>query len=102
MAEMQLTTDERLKLTYEMRVPQIIELLDMSEQTLQKVRQKKIKSTTFNNTCLSVILGNCMTRYKKSRLDQLMPAISLLSSGLDALIKLDHIYTTKVYVKNGV
>ena len=31
-----------------------------------------------------------------------MPAISLLSSGLDALIKLDHIYTTKVYVKNGV
>ena len=38
MAEMQLTTDERLKLTYEMRVPQIIELLDMSEQTLQKVR----------------------------------------------------------------
>lgn len=58
MAEMQLTTDERLKLTYEMRVPQIIELLDMSEQTLQKVRQKKIKSTTFNNTCLSVILGN--------------------------------------------
>ena len=56
MAEMQLTTDERLKLTYEMRVPQIIELLDMSEQTLQKVRQKKIKSTTFNNTCLSVIL----------------------------------------------
>ena len=42
MAEMQLTTDERLKLTYEMRVPQIIELLDMSEQTLQKVRQKKL------------------------------------------------------------
>ena len=39
MAEMQLTTDERLKLTYEMRVPPIIELLDMSEQTLQKVRQ---------------------------------------------------------------
>lgn len=37
MAEMQLTTDERFKLTYEMRVPQIIELLDMSEQTLQKV-----------------------------------------------------------------
>ena len=31
-----------------------------------------------------------------------MPAISLLSSGLDALIKLDHIYTTKVYVKNDV
>ena len=41
MAEMQLTTDERLKLTYEMRVPQIIELLDMSEQTLQKVRAYK-------------------------------------------------------------
>ena len=37
MAEMALTTDERLKLTYEMRVPQIIELLDMSEQSLQKV-----------------------------------------------------------------
>ena len=37
MAEMQLTTDDRFKLTYEMRVPQIIELLDMSEQTLQKV-----------------------------------------------------------------
>lgn len=42
MAEMQLTTDERLKLTYEMRVPQIIELLDMSEQTLQKVRTYNI------------------------------------------------------------
>lgn len=37
MAEMQLSTSERLKLTYEMRVPQVIELLDMSEQTLQKV-----------------------------------------------------------------
>lgn len=37
MAEMQLTTEERLKMTYEMRIPQIIELLDMSEQTLQKV-----------------------------------------------------------------
>lgn len=42
MAEMQLTTDERFKLTYEMRVPQIIELLDMSEQTLQKVRPSTI------------------------------------------------------------
>lgn len=38
MAEMQLTTEERLKMTYEMRIPQIIELLDMSEQTLQKVK----------------------------------------------------------------
>lgn len=37
MAEMALTTDERLKQTYEMRIPQIIELLDMSETTHQKV-----------------------------------------------------------------
>ena len=31
-----------------------------------------------------------------------MPVISLLSPGLDALIKLDHIHSTKFYVKNGV
>jgi hydrocephalus-inducing protein len=36
---MQLTTEEKLKLTCEMRIPQIIELLDMSETTHQKVRQ---------------------------------------------------------------
>ena len=37
MAEMALSTEERLKQTYEMRIPQIIELLDMSETTHQKV-----------------------------------------------------------------
>ncbi|CAB4009701.1 Hypothetical predicted protein, partial [Paramuricea clavata] len=36
LAEMQLTTEEKLKLTCEMRIPQIIELLDMSETTHQK------------------------------------------------------------------
>ena len=37
MAEMALSTDERFKQTHEMRLPQIIELLDMSETTHQKV-----------------------------------------------------------------
>ena len=37
LAEMAMTTEERLSQTYEMRVPQIIELLDMSEMTHQKV-----------------------------------------------------------------
>lgn len=49
MAEMQLTTDERFKLTYEMRVPQIIELLDMSEQTLQKVDGCLLFDFAFDN-----------------------------------------------------
>ena len=40
MAEMALTTDERLNQTHEMRVPQIIELLDMSETTHQKVNDE--------------------------------------------------------------
>lgn len=37
LAEMQLTTEEKLRLTCEMRIPQIVELLDMSETTHQKV-----------------------------------------------------------------
>ena len=49
MAEMQLTTDERFKLTYEMRVPPIIELLDMSEQTLQKVDGCLLFDFAFDN-----------------------------------------------------
>ena len=36
LAEMSLTTEQKLKDTYEMRVPEVIELLDMSEMTLQK------------------------------------------------------------------
>lgn len=40
---MQLTTEEKLKLTCEMRVPQIVELLDMSETTHQKVRSWQIR-----------------------------------------------------------
>ena len=34
---MALSTQERLNQTYEMQIPEIIELLDMSEMTLQKV-----------------------------------------------------------------
>jgi len=34
---MSLSTQEKLDQTYEMRVPEIIELLDMSEMTHQKV-----------------------------------------------------------------
>lgn len=37
LAEMALSTQERLNQTYEMRIPEITELLDMSEMTLQKV-----------------------------------------------------------------
>ena len=34
---MSLSTEEKLENTHEMRIPQIVELLDMSETTYQKV-----------------------------------------------------------------
>lgn len=58
MAEMQLTTDERLKLTYEMRVPQIIELLDMSEQTLQKYTTMDIEEPIFQPFPSDIVFQN--------------------------------------------
>jgi len=58
MAEMQLTTDERLKLTYEMRVPQIIELLDMSEQTLQKFSTMDIEEPLFQPFPSDIVFQN--------------------------------------------
>ncbi|EDO47363.1 predicted protein, partial [Nematostella vectensis] len=58
MAEMQLTTDERLKLTYEMRVPQIIELLDMSEQTLQKFTTMDIQEPIFQPFPSDIVFQN--------------------------------------------
>lgn len=58
MAEMQLTTDERFKLTYEMRVPQIIELLDMSEQTLQKFSTMEIERPIFQPFPSDIVFQN--------------------------------------------
>lgn len=58
MAEMQLTTDERFKLTYEMRVPQIIELLDMSEQTLQKFTTMDIEEPLFQPFPSDIVFQN--------------------------------------------
>ncbi|XP_068693384.1 hydrocephalus-inducing protein homolog [Montipora foliosa] len=58
MAEMQLTTDERLKLTYEMRVPQIIELLDMSEQSLQRFTTMDIEEPIFQPFPSDIVFQN--------------------------------------------
>ena len=71
MAEMQLTTDERLKLTYEMRVPQIIELLDMSEQTLQKVKLKLYWLNFYAGTILGILNFVCTTSPCRSLFPQL-------------------------------
>jgi len=58
MAEMALTTNERLKQTYEMRIPQIIELLDMSETTHQKFTMLDIEVPLFQPFPSEIVFQN--------------------------------------------
>lgn len=58
LAEMQLTTEEKLKLTCEMRIPQIIELLDMSETTHQKFTSLKIDEPMFQPFPSDIVFQN--------------------------------------------
>eukprot|EP00794_Sanderia_malayensis_P018879 gene18879-20779_t len=58
MAEMALTTDERLSQTHEMRIPQIIELLDMSDTTHQKFTTLDVEEPLFQPFPSEVVFQN--------------------------------------------